>query len=251
MPGFVDVHSHVIPSGDDGAKTVAEGLELCRLAAAEGTRILYGTPHAQPADSWCAITPERYELAVRSYQLMKDECADFGLELRLGWEVAPGGILTGGIRDYVLEGTNAVLVEFPGPWFSFEDPLAATRRQVTAIRAAGLDVILAHPERCPAIQHHPERARVFAAEGALLCFNADSFIGAHDARSERCAWQLVDLGLGDLIASDAHRPSRPSRMREAFEALSARCGSERALALADGSGLAAVYPAEGFRARSA
>jgi tyrosine-protein phosphatase YwqE len=35
-PRFVDCHSHVVPSGDDGAKSVQDGLELCDLAAASG-----------------------------------------------------------------------------------------------------------------------------------------------------------------------------------------------------------------------
>ena len=44
--GFVDVHSHVVPAGDDGAATIEEGLELCRLAYEAGTEILFATPHA-------------------------------------------------------------------------------------------------------------------------------------------------------------------------------------------------------------
>ena len=35
--GFVDVHSHVVPSGDDGAGTVREAVELAFSAAAHGT----------------------------------------------------------------------------------------------------------------------------------------------------------------------------------------------------------------------
>src|ERR671939_472820 len=45
-PGwFVDLHSHVVPSGDDGAQSVDEGVELCRAAARHGTRTLFATPH--------------------------------------------------------------------------------------------------------------------------------------------------------------------------------------------------------------
>jgi protein-tyrosine phosphatase len=236
VPGYVDVHSHVIPSGDDGAADVDEGLALCRAAASHGTRVLYGTPHAQPPGAWHALTPERRGQAVTGYEAMKGECATFGLELRLGWEVAPTGIL-GAVGDYLLEGTGAVLLEFPGSWFSFADPLAATRRQIDEIHAAGFGVVLAHPERCPEIQRQPDLVLPFVADGALVCFNADSFLGAHDAATERCAWQVLELGAGDLIASDAHRLARPSRLHEAVEAVSARYGAERALALADGSAL--------------
>src|SRR5262245_32589074 len=53
---YVDVHSHVVPSGDDGAATIDEGLALCREAADHGTSVLYGTPHVWPLDG---LAPER------------------------------------------------------------------------------------------------------------------------------------------------------------------------------------------------
>ena len=45
---FVDVHSHVVPSGDDGARSIEEGLDLCRAAVAAGTSVLFATPHVWP-----------------------------------------------------------------------------------------------------------------------------------------------------------------------------------------------------------
>lgn len=242
-PFFVDIHSHVVPSGDDGARDLDEALELCRRAAAAGTRVLYATPHAHPLDGSYRLTRERYERALAGHRALKEPCAAFGLELRLGIELSPGGILVGGVRDYVLEGTDAVLLELPGPWFAYDDVLAAAREQVEEIRAAGLAAILAHPERCLEIQERPERLEPFLDDGALVCFNADSFLGAHDARSERAAWQLLELGLGDLVASDAHGRERPSRLQQAFQAIAARVGRRRAVELTDGSALARVAPA--------
>ena len=53
MAGFVDVHSHVVPSGDDGSRTIEQGLALCRLAVEAGTEILFATPHVHaPWDSY-------------------------------------------------------------------------------------------------------------------------------------------------------------------------------------------------------
>jgi protein-tyrosine phosphatase len=246
MAGFVDIHSHVIPSGDDGARTIEEGLALCRRAAVGGTKVLYGTPHAHPPDGPYFLTEARRELARASYAAMKWRCAEFGLDLRLGWELTATGILVGEARDYVLEGTNAVLLELPGPWFGFPDVLGAAREQVAELREAGLDVVLAHPERAEQVQADPELVLSLAEEGALVCFNADSFIGAHGNATERCAWRLLDLGVGDLVGSDAHGLYRPSRLREAVDAIAERLGSDRAAALADGSALrppAAAEPA--------
>jgi protein-tyrosine phosphatase len=241
LRGFVDVHSHVIPSGDDGARDVDEGLELCRQAAEQGTRLLFGTPHAHIPTSPYPLTEERIARARAGYEAMKDECAAFGLELRLGWELAPGGALVREIEDYELEGTGAVLVEFPGPWFEYVDPLAALRLQIEQIRAAGLEVVLAHPERSSEIQRQPELVLPFVADGALICLNGDSFVGDHGRAPERCAWHLLELGVGDLIASDAHRRGRPSKLRDAFEAVAGRAGRERALALVDGSALGRLH----------
>lgn len=44
-PSFVDVHSHMCPSGDDGAQSLQEGRAVCRSAAEHGTRLLFATPH--------------------------------------------------------------------------------------------------------------------------------------------------------------------------------------------------------------
>jgi protein-tyrosine phosphatase len=59
---FVDVHSHVVPSGDDGAQSFEEGLELCRWAAERGTTVLLATPNIWPM---LTLTEER-EAAVRA-----------------------------------------------------------------------------------------------------------------------------------------------------------------------------------------
>ena len=59
MPGFVDVHAHVVPSGDDGAESIEEGLALCRLAHEAGTEILFATPHAHAPWDHYPRTPER------------------------------------------------------------------------------------------------------------------------------------------------------------------------------------------------
>ncbi len=237
MTGFVDLHTHVIPSGDDGAPSIEAGLELCREMAADGTSVVYGTPHAHPSDSWFPITEERVALVRRNYAVMKPQCAEFGLDLRLGWELSATGALVGDLSDYVLEGTRAILLELPGPWFSFDDEVAATREQAVAIGAAGLEVILAHPERSPGVQRRPELLLELVGEGALVCFNADSFVGEHGEECAKCGWRLLDLGLGDFVASDAHRPERPSRLRQAVDAIAARHGDERAAALAHGAAL--------------
>ncbi len=237
LPGFVDVHSHVVPSGDDGARTIEEGLDLCRLAFDSGTRVLFATPHAHaPTDSY-PRTPARERTFDASFPAMRARVAEWGLDLRRGWEVFPTEVAVTDPEHFVLEGTTGLLIEFPGWWLEFPDPIAAVVAAGERIEAAGLVPVLAHPERCRAVSDDPRRARPLAERGWLLCLNAPSLLGEHGKTSERVAWQLLDDGVISLAASDAHGAGRPPTLDRAYRAVLERYGRERALPLFDGSSL--------------
>lgn len=237
MTGFVDVHSHVVPSGDDGARSIEEGLELCRLAFEAGTGILFATPHAHaPWDSY-PRTPERDRLYAASFAEMRREVATWGLDLRRGAEVFPSEIAGSDPADLVLEGTRGVLIEFPGAWLDIADPVALVAEAGAEVEATGLVPVLAHPERCRAVAADPSVVRSFADRGWLICLNAPSLIGTHGATAEVAAWTLLEAGLVSLAASDAHRASRPPVLDGAYRAVRDRLGDSVALPLFDGSAL--------------
>ena len=159
VPGFVDVHAHVVPSGDDGARSIEEGLELCRLAHEAGTEILFATPHAHaPWDSY-PRTAARDRLYATALPEMRREVATWGLDLRRGWEVFPSEIAGTNPAELVLEGTRGVLIEFPGAWLEIDDPLGLVAEAATIVEAAGLVPVLAHPERCRAVVTDPFAVR--------------------------------------------------------------------------------------------
>ncbi len=225
-PSFVDCHSHVVPSGDDGASSLEEGLELCDLAAASGTAILFATPHVWPH---LTLTEPR-ELAIReTFERLR---ARAPLELRLGFELTPAPpLLREDPARYVLEGTKVVLVEVPfsGP----EDELLALAEH---IEAAGLAPLIAHPERTQAVRERPELAHELAARWPLQ-LNATSLVGRHGPESEELAWRLIEAGDAAVVASDGHRLTRPARVDDAYELVRASVGEEAALPLFDGTAL--------------
>jgi protein-tyrosine phosphatase len=233
-PWIVDVHSHVVPTGDDGARTVEDGLETCRRAAAHGTRVLYATPHAHAPWGQYPLTPERLARYDEAFPVMRAACADFGLELRRGFEIYPGVVAN--LEDHQL-GSGAVLIEFPGFWTPEPDPLQLVWDEAERAERLGLTPVLAHPERCGAVVESPERVEPFAERGWPLALNALSLDGRHEPRARETAWQLLEDGLGDLIASDAHRENRPPELDWAYDLVAARVGTERARGLFDGSAL--------------
>jgi protein-tyrosine phosphatase len=230
-PRFVDCHSHVVPSGDDGARTLEDGLELCDLAADSGTAILFATPHVWPH---LLLSQEREREVRRAFERLAKRAR---LDLRLGFELTPTpSLLREDPARYALEDTDVVLVEVP-----FPGPLSDLVELAEHVERAGLTPLVAHPERTDPVRAEPERAFELAERWPLQ-LNATSLIGYHGPEIEELAWRLLDVA--SVVASDGHRLTRPARLDEAYELVKARVGEEAARPLFDGSalGLRALRP---------
>ena len=211
---FVDVHSHMVPSGDDGVRSVEEGRLLIRQAAERGTGTLFATPHVWPH---LKLSVER-ERQIR--EAFAEVAAGAALELRLGFELTPmPSLLEEDPRRYALEGTDAVLIEVP--FTGSENILVAVCEH---IEEAGLRPVIAHPERTEAGLERPVLARELTERGWLLHVNATSLLGRHGAESAALGWQLLERGEAALVASDGHRQTRPPFLDEAYELALARLG---------------------------
>jgi protein-tyrosine phosphatase len=225
-PPFVDCHSHVVPSGDDGAGSVEEGLALCRSAAAHGTRVLFATPHVWP---YLTLSEEREAEIRAAYERMRPHA---GLELRLGFELTPTReLLDEDPRRYLLEGTDRVLMEVP-----FSGPADILFSLAGHVESAGLRPVIAHPERTEAVLDDPSIADDLAARGWTVQVNATSLLGRHGPEPEELGWSLLDRGLAGVVASDGHRSTRPAQLDEAYTLAERRLG-EAAVRLFDGSAL--------------
>jgi protein-tyrosine phosphatase len=231
-PSFVDCHSHVVPSGDDGAGSVEEGVALCREAARHGTTILFGTPHVWPH----LVLTEAREAEVReAYARMRENA---GLELRLGWELTPtAALLDEDPRRYLLEGTDCVLMEVP-----FTGPADELVELAERTESAGLRPVIAHPERTEAVLDRPALADELAERGWTLQVNATSLLGRHGEEAADLGWDFLERGIATVVASDGHRPTRPPHLDSAHALAVRRLGEERALSLFDGSALGLATP---------
>ena len=198
---MIDLHAHLLPGIDDGPGTVEESIETARAMAAEGTRTVATTPHLR--DDHPAVRPSELASRTADLQASLDE-AGVSLGLVPGAEIdilrareASADELR--LASYGGRGTH-VLVETPyGPLpDAFEDLLFE-------LTLAGLQVLLAHPERNPTFQHAPDRLTRLVQRGVLLQVTAMALAAqGRGSRSRRLALSLVEEGLAHVIASDAH-----------------------------------------------
>jgi protein-tyrosine phosphatase len=225
-PRFVDCHSHVVPSGDDGVSTLEEGLELCDLAADSGTALLFATPHVWPD---LPLTADRERDVRRAFERLR---ARARLDLRLGFELTPSpALLADDPERFALEGTRLVLMEVP-----FTGPADELFELAEHAERGGLTPLIAHPERAEAVRARPELAHELARRWPVQV-NATSIVGYHGRGPEELAWRLLGTGEVTVVASDGHRVARPARLDEAYELVRARLGEEAAVPLFDGSAL--------------
>jgi protein-tyrosine phosphatase len=197
----IDLHSHILPGVDDGARSLEESRDLARLALADGVTTIAATPHVR-ADY--PTTAEEMENAVD--ELRYDFVVQgIDIDLAYGGEIALGilfAIPPDDLRRFSLGQTGRyLLVECPyrGSPLHFEPALTTLLRQ-------GIIPILAHPERNPDVQDRPDHVQQLAEAGVLVQVTAASLDGSLDRASQHCARQLLDLGIVHLLASDAHGP---------------------------------------------
>jgi protein-tyrosine phosphatase len=195
----LDLHTHLVPGVDDGARTAGAGAAVLERFSADGVRTVVCTPHARAsavARGALADAP-----AVRAAFDALRALAPGDLDLRLGREVMldePGADLAG-CAEVLLDGGPAVLVEFPrGPV-----PVAAAR-ELERLRAGGLRPILAHPERYADVT--VDAVRAWRDAGAAAQVDATTLCGT--GPRARLARALVAAGEADLLASDNHGDGR-------------------------------------------
>lgn len=198
---MIDLHTHVLPGIDDGARSLADSRALALEAAKAGVSVLAATPHVR--DDY-PTTAEMMEEAVAEVR------ADFveqgipvevlhGAEVDLGllWVIPPEEL-----RRFTLAQTGRyLLLEFPYRGWPF-----ALDSAVTQLVERGVTPLLAHPERNPEVQDRPQRIAQLVESGALVQITAASLDGVRDRSAQATALRLLDLGLVHVIASDAHGP---------------------------------------------
>ena len=221
---MVDIHSHILPGLDDGARTVEESLAMVEIAAKSGTTDIVATPHS---NGEFPFEPERLSEAFRDLS----EKARGVIRLHLGCDFH---LHYDNLRDaldhptkYTINGHQYLMVELPDLI-----ALSAARQALQQLIHSRIVPIITHPERNLSLQTKLGELRAWVADGCLLQVTAQSITGDFGSEAERAALWLMNAKLVHFVASDAHDPvHRPPDLAPGFRLISKRYGAARAHAL--------------------
>ncbi|CAA9520128.1 MAG: Manganese-dependent protein-tyrosine phosphatase [uncultured Solirubrobacterales bacterium] len=224
-----EIHCHLLPGVDDGARDLDDSLEMAALATADGTATIVVTPHVRrDFVTDVSIVTEGFEELCEAV-----ERAGIEVELHRGGEL--GHDLVGRLGQSELE---AIAVGPPGRrWLLVEAPFEGLDRVFSAatdeLRSRGFGIVIAHPERARGLLAGEAGGLSRELEtGSLLQVNHWSLTGGHGAEAEHAALELLDRGLIAALASDAHPGwRRPTLSLGAAAAVAAGADARTAAAL--------------------
>ena len=194
----VDLHSHLLPGIDDGARDLDHSLALIRRLADMGFTQLYTTPHVM-ADLYpntpdlirAKLAEVRAAVAAAGMTIKIDAAAEYLLDEGFGDQLNAGTLLT-------LPG-NKVLVEM-----SFVSAPPNLDQTIFQLQTKGYQVLLAHPERYLFMRDNFERYAALKERGVELQMNLLSLTGYYGLPTRDNAVKLLKTGMIDYLATDLH-----------------------------------------------
>jgi protein-tyrosine phosphatase len=201
---MIDLHCHLLPEIDDGAKSLEMSLAMARIAQADGITTTACTPHIYPG----LYENRRDDIRIRVRRLSGQLC-DAGIELSLteGADIQIVPELVYGLTSGQMATLNNTR------YFLFEPPHTVVPRQFETLifqsLAAGYVPVITHPERLTWLDDEHYDWFVDAAfEGAWIQLTGGAIAGHFGKRARYWSERFLDDGLVHIIASDGHDDRR-------------------------------------------
>lgn len=202
---MLDIHCHLLPGVDDGAQNPEMTRQMMLQAINAGVTCAVATPHVYKIEDFSKIPP--------AYRTARGIARQAGLGLVGGMELSyralsaftpedMGACCMVGTRSFLLELSNAVL-------------LPRWEAVLSEFVQHGYYPIIAHPERYEYIQKDLQVALEMRSYGCELQIDAHELFAGRFSQRQRTARKLLEEGLVDYIASDAHLPEHYGRLERA------------------------------------
>lgn len=212
----VDIHSHLIPGIDDGAKTMQESVALVKSLKDLGFKKLVTTPH---------IMNHRYpntrEIILSGLENLKKELAlaeiDIIVEAAAEYYLDEHFVELLHKKEILTFGDNYLLFET-----SYSLKPVNLEQTIFLIKSMGYKPVLAHPERYLYMHRDFNIYERLKENGVYFQLNLNSLGGYYSKAVEKVAKKIVKKGWVDFIGSDTHKQSHVQKFTKKFNSKSMR-----------------------------
>ncbi|HVZ18002.1 MAG TPA: CpsB/CapC family capsule biosynthesis tyrosine phosphatase [Terriglobales bacterium] len=221
---MIDIHCHILPSVDDGARSWEMALAMCAMAREDGIEHIVATPHAN--DVYFYDRPAHHKLADELAQRFGNSLQiSLGCDFHFSFENIQDALENP--SRYTIDNTPYLLVEFS----DYSIPPSVDDNLAKLINL-GLKPIITHPERNPLVQRRPERVLEWVRGGCLVQVTGSALTGRWGKTAQSVAQWLFEAKAVHVLASDGHNvTSRKPTLKKAREAAAALAGETVAEAL--------------------
>lgn len=203
---YTDMHCHILPGVDDGAKNMEESVAMLRKAYKQGIRTIIATPHYVAGKK--KTSPEKLE-EIRSQLQAEAKKEGFDMEILLGNELYYSQDICERLDEkkaLTMAGSRYVLVEF-----SPEETYKEIYRGIHKLVQGGYIPILAHMERYRCLHGDTKKIRDLIELGTYMQMNVQSL-------QNRYCKKLAKDGYIHFFGSDAHNTgNRQPRMQDGIK----------------------------------
>lgn len=226
---MIDVHTHILPSIDDGSKDIEETFKIISEACLAGFTDVFATSHYIEGEYEFNKTDREFIIEAI---MQKVEEENIDIKIHVGAE----GYISNELPNLIKEGVVPTLGD--SRYVLFELPLRAkvmyTEEVINKLIQMKLVPVIAHPERYELIQDEPNIAIDWIEQGALLQCNYASVIGRYGMKAKETLYKLLDANAVHFLGTDNHRAgSIYTRMDDILSEYKRKIGKEKLYELSE------------------
>ncbi|WP_289062483.1 CpsB/CapC family capsule biosynthesis tyrosine phosphatase [uncultured Zobellia sp.] len=209
LDGFIDIHNHLLPGIDDGAKTVDDSIALIKALAELGITHFVATPHIM--SNYYPNTKETINASLTELKnaLLQNDLKEISIEASAEHMIDDNfeNLLE---NDGVMPMKKSYLLvemSYLQPPINFDEAIVKTASK-------RFFPILAHPERYGFLHHRKKRYQEYKDNGILFQMNLLSLSEYYGKEVPKMALELLDNGLIDFVASDIHNLNQLNALKK-------------------------------------
>ncbi len=209
LKNFVDMHNHILPGIDDGAKTVEDSLEMIRCFGELGVSHFIATPHIMHN-----FYQNNSATIGSSLDQLRAALLDNNLK-HVALEAAAEHMIDDNFEQLLEKGeVMAMRKEFLLVEMSYLQSSINFNEAIQKTLAQGFYPILAHPERYVYLHRALKRYENYKKQGILFQLNLLSLGEYYSSDVRKTAHTLLQNGLIDFVATDVHNLNQLNTLKE-------------------------------------